>query len=961
MNVARSSAWVGAFLLGMAAAAFGDAPAKPVELKISSALPSDGRIESGKLDNGLTWMYRRHDNPPGRMYMLACVDTGSLNETEKQRGLAHFLEHMCFNGTEHFAPGELVKYFESIGMEFGAHLNASTGFDATRYILAIPNTEVEQIDKALMTLSDYMFRAKLLEEEIDKERNVVMEEWRRGQGAGQRIRDKMFEQVFAGTRFAERLPIGLPEVIQNAPRSEFEDYYRTWYRPERITVIMVGDAESKPYIPLIQKWFGDYKPQVPPREEQTPQFKPFTEQRAFVFSDAEYEGCEVELMDIRPKRPPVTDTEQYRIRRVERLGAWIVNRRLEERVQKGEAAYRNSRVGVGDFLNDAVSVSASASGEPEDWAKMLEELVIEVNRAREHGFTQRELDLAKSETIAGAERAVRTDPTRPARAILNEIARSVTSDEPVLSAQQELDLINQILPNVSLTEVNAAFASHFGAGNFAFMVTLPDKDGVVKPPADEVLAMARSALSRKTDPLQESEAPTTLLASEPTPGEVAEGSEDSDLNITSCWLSNGVRLHHRFMDYKKDSVMVSISLAGGRIEETADNLGITDLVSSALRSQPATSRLTSTHVRDLMTGKNINVGAAGGQDTLTFRVSGSPRDLDTGLQLVYALLTDGQIEQSAVDNWKKQQLEFIKQAQRMPEFKAAEAMTQVLAGGDPRLNLVLEPAQVEALDIAKAQAWFDRLRKNARIEVAVVGEIDKDETLKLVCKYLGSLPARSRTAEHLDKLRTLPRETGPYTSRVDVDTVTPKAMAIAGFIGCEATNVNDARALEIASKIISSRLIKSVREDQSLVYSIRAGSAPSEVYRDSGRFMTQAPCDPANADKVVAEAHRIFTEFAESGPSDEELENAKKQIENRLDEILKEPRYWSGVLSDFDYRNRSLENEKAEPTAYRPYTKEQVVKIFNKYYTPQRRFQAIAAPSTTATPEEPAKAEAPTS
>lgn len=921
-------------------------------------LPSDPAHMEGKLENGLRWIYRKHDNPPGKMAILIHVDTGSLNEKESQRGLAHFMEHMCFNGSEHYAPGELVKYWESIGMEFGADANASTGFEATRYMLFLPDAELKEIDTGLMTISDYVFGAKLIPEEIEKERNIVLEEWRRGRGAAQRVRDKEFEQVFAGTRFSQRLPIGLPEVIKNAGREEFVDYYRTWYRPERMTLILVGDADPKPIIPLIEKWFGKYKPEVPAREEQTAGFKPFEKMRSFVFTDPELPGCSVQLINVGEKRPPVTTTDQYRRQLVESVGTWIVNRRLQERVQKGEASYRFANASVSSFVGESLMAFCTARGEPADWNKMLDEVVTEIVRANEHGFTERELELAKKEIKADAERAVETEPTRSARGFLFGISGAVGDEEPFMSAKQELDIISKQLGGITVDEVTKAFRKHFQTDTFAVIVETPEKEDVAIPSKDDVMAAARAVFSRKTSPIKESETASSLLAKLPQPGKIVESTTDDDLGVTSAWLENGVRVHHRFMDYKKDTVLVGITLAGGRIEEKPGLYSVTEAVTSSVSRQPATRRLSSTDVRDLMTGKNIRAGVFGTPDAMIVSVFGSPKDLESGLQLTHAVLTEGKIEPSAIENWKKGRLENLKRFERSPEIQAMDAMSEILGGGDPRVRVAPTAEQIESITLEKAQAWMDRICKTAPIEVAVVGEIDKDTAMQLVSRYIGSLPKRERSASRLDSLRTLPRETGPYEKKVDVDTVTDKAMAIAGFVSCEARNVHDSRAMEIASKILTSRVIKEIRENQSLVYSIRARNSPSVAYRDAGQFVAQAPCDPHKVEKVVEVAHKIFGEFAKSGPTAEELENAKKQIENNLDEAMKEPRYWFGVLNDLTYHGKSLEDEKQEPTAYRKYAAEDVTKVFRKYYTPQRKFSAVAVPARAKadSPKEPAPA-----
>lgn len=910
---------------------------------VADALPHDTRNLSGTLPNGVKWMYRQHDNPPGKMALMMHVRSGSLNETDDQRGLAHFLEHMCFNGTENFPPGKLIPYFESIGMEFGAHLNAFTSFDQTSYMLFTPDTSAEQLDKAIMVLSDYAFRATLLEEEIDKERGVVLEEARSGKSAFQRIRDKLWPELFEGSRFARRLPIGDETIIATAKRDEFVDYYKTWYRPENITVLLVGDTKSDDVVPLIDKWFGSHQHDAPARPQMHSEFKPFTRERAMVATDPEMALCRVQMTNILPGRPPTTTVGQWRTELVEYIGTWIVNRRLQERIDRGEASYRNARTDVDSFFNDAVLVDATASGEPDEWQDMLGEVIEEVHRAREHGFTDRELELARKEILAEGENLVKIEPTRNARGFLFEMLGGVNDRTPVLSAQQQLDLYKAHLPSVSLSEVTETFKNHFAPGTFAYVVTMKEGEGIAVPSRDEVLAAAKSAWSRKVEPPSVKDAPTELLAAIPAPGKVVESTVDKDLEVTSGWLSNGVRVHHRPMDYKKDSIWMSISLAGGNIEETAANANVTEVATLAV-NEAATGRLTSTHFRDIMTGKNISLRAVNARDSLSIEITGDPDELETGLQAAHALLTDGKIEESAFKNWKLQTLQQIDMFDTMPRFKAMEAMQDLLSGGDPR-QLFPTKATIEPLTPAAAQEWFDRLCREAPIEVAIVGDISWEKARPLVETYIGSLSPRPRGADHLKKLRKLARNTGPLSREVKVETVTPQAMVYAGFVGTEGVQRSDTRAMELAQQVLTSRLVKRIREELSIVYSIRGSHNASWIYEDAGRFVSGAPCDPANAQRVIEEVHKMFQEFAEKGPSEEELDNAKKQIANKLDTSMREPTYWWSILRNHDLHRRDLNEEKAEKEAFPRFTAEQVQKVFRKYYTPERQFSLSALPT----------------
>jgi len=919
-------------------------------------LTRDPGLVCGQLDNGLRYIIRQHANPPGKVALLLHVGTGSLNEDDDQRGLAHYLEHLAFNGSENFPPGKVVEYFESIGMKFGGDINAFTSFNQTAYQLYTPDTEEATIDKAMLCLSDQAFRLLLLKEEVEKERGVILEEVTARKSPEQRIQDELFPKLMPGSRFAARLPLGLVEQIEKFTKEQFESYYRTWYRPEHMTLIVVGDADPQAQIPLIRKHFGSYKPEAPLPKQRQAEIAPFTETRALVVSDPEIATAEVEMVRVDPGRGPVTTESAFRRDLVERIGAWIVNRRLEEDVQKGEAAYREGQVNVFSFFAHATGVVGSVNGEPKAWEKMLDQLVMAVQRAVEHGFTPRELELARKEILSGAKLAVEREPTTNARAFLMRYNGAVAEGNTILSARQRLDLIEKHLPAISLEDVSKAFAANFAPGRFAYVLTLPRRDDLTLPSEDALLAGARAALARKTTPVVDEERPDTLLAELPEPGKIVDQTVDADLGITSAWLENGVRLHHRFMDYKKDQVLITISLAGGEIEETAANRGITDAAAQVL-NQPATRRLASTDIRDLITGKQFRLGGQAQSDVLAIKLSGSPADIDTGLQLAYALLTDGRLEPSALDVWRQSTIEELQKGETQPQFHLVRSIRQVLGGGDPRLE-ILTPEQIRALSLNAAQQWFDRLCKESPIEVAVVGELPWEPARDLMARYLGSLPARPRQAKGLDARRVLQRSPGPHERQSSVETLTPTAFVLTGFFGCEEKNVQDARDLELAGQILTSRLIKEIREERQLVYSIGATSSPSSVYRDAGLFYAAAPTTPEKTSELATATLSIFGEFSDKGPSEEEMQTARRQIANDLDKRRREPSYWLGVLGKLDLHGRSLQDTKEDLEAYEKATADAVREAFRRYHKPERMIRIEVKPvAPTPAAEAPKQAE----
>ena len=911
-------------------------------------MPSDEKNVTGTLSNGVQWIYRKHATPPGKITVMVHVRAGSLCETDAQRGLAHFLEHLAFNGTENFAPGTLVPYFESIGMTFGDNANAFTGFDQTAFYLTLPDAKPEGVEKALMILSDYVYRQLLIPAEIEKERGVILEEKRMRKDVDQRVQEEMTNRLFAGSRFAERSPIGTEEVLKNAQRDEFERFYRTWYRPERTTVLLIGDAGLDMLLPLVEKWFSKVEAKVPAQPWPGAGIQPFAAARAIVVTDPELESAAIGFTNVLPPRPPATTVPLYRAELVDDLAVWMMNRRLAERVRSGQAAFQAADVAVSGFLREGLVVAAQVEGKPEDWRKMLDELAAEVSRAKEFGFTERELALAKAEQVGDAERAVSSEETMDPRRLMFRFFRSLNDGVPVMSAGQELAILRELLPGVTVAEASGAFKARFSPDTFACALAMPKRDGLSVPTEEELLAAAREAVARKVEAAKDEGGATSLLEKEPEAGQVLEPATDEALGVTSGWLGNGVRFHVRSTDYRKDTVHLTVALAGGILEETAENAGVTEAAAILFR-EPATGRLSSSQVQDLLTGKQIRLSAEAETDALTARAVGSPRDLADALRLLNALLTDGRISESAFANWKTDRLRGLAKAAKEPSARAMDTLAEIVAGGDPRL-MPATAERVERQTLAAAQAWLARLALEAPIEVTIVGDVKADEAIALLAKYVGSLPARPRTAERFAALRKLSRGPGPFTSKVSVETITPQGMAIFGVFGPEAKAIDEVRMLRLASNVLDTRLNKRIREELSLAYSTQAGMRPAIGIPGTGIIIGLAPCDPVKAEDVLAEAAKIFAAFAEGGPTAEELSNAKMQVLEMLDRDMREPRWWTGILEHSGLRETDLARLKTVREDYQAYSAEQVRDVFRKYFREDATFRVVTGPRKPADP-----------
>jgi zinc protease len=924
------------YVLLLVALLGGGAAAAPPE-----ALPQDPTLVHGQLQNGLRYLLKRHGNPEGRISLWLHVSSGSLNETEAQRGIAHYLEHMAFNGSKNFAPGSVVHFFQSLGLSFGRDQNAFTSFDQTTYQLALPDTREETVQKGLLFLSDVALRLSLLPAEIESERQVILEEKRTRAGARQRVQEVMLEQLAPGSLFGRRLPIGTEETILAVQEKDFRAYYGTWYVPSNMTVLAVGDCDMGPVAEAIRKAFAD-GPKAPRPKDQDVGVKPYTETRGIVVSDPELTGAEVAITRVEAPRGPTLTVDDFRRDLVEQMGTWIFNRRAEAALAAGGVAFLGANASIQESAGVLRTVDVTANGQPERWKDVLGDLARALQQARKFGFTEREVKDARKALQAQGEQQARAEATLPARALLFRMNAAVAANEPVLAGWQRRDLLARLLPQVTAEQVSQAFAAAFDPTHVAFVLQVPAGDGV--PTEAALVAAGRAALAAEVEKPAESARAEALLAAPPEPGKIAEQGVDEASGVWSATFVNGVRAHHLKNDQQKNDVTVVITLAGGEIEEDAKNRGVTDAASLAW-SDPATSTLSSTEIRDLMTGKRVRVGGGSQHDTLTLTVSGDPADLETGLQLAWLLLTDPRVEPAGLERWKTSRIQRIRGGRVRARNVMRDAMDETFYPGVASMQPLTE-GDVERQDAAAATAWLRRLVARSPIEVAVVGDLDLGIARDLLLRYVGSLPVRARIgADTLEGLRKVERPKGPLQVRREVETQTPQAVVMDGFFGADRKDRADVRRLNLAARILSTRMIDVIREQKQLVYSIGAMSRPSDAYPGFGMFAAQAPTDPAKAEALGTALEEMYVAFEEGGPTEDELKTAKKQVANTLDEVMRTPGFWLEQLADLDYRGTRLADVLEMPAAYQAITAAEVRETFGRYHVPEARFRLEVVPA----------------
>ena len=904
-------------------------------------LPTDPALVTGTLPNRLAYIIRQHKNPEGRVGIWLHVASGSLNETEAQRGLAHYLEHMAFNGTANFPPGSVVPFFQSLGMAFGRDQNAFTGFDRTTYTLTLPGGGRDLVEKGMLYMADIATRMSLEPAEIDRERQIILEEKRARSSARQRVQDQFFERLAPESTLGRRLPIGIEQTIKSLTRPDFQDYYSRWYVPSNMTVIVVGDTDSAMVAEVIAQQFvgGRAVPKPVPRDVGV---KPTAGQRVIVVTDPELTRAEVSIARIAPPRGPATTVGRERRELVERIGMWALDRRTSAEIAAGRVSFLEANASMREWPGTMRMITLEASGLPGTWRAMLKDLGIALQRARLHGFAEREVQDARVALLAEAEEGVRREATRPAREVLRQLHGDVTRGSRPMSAAQTLALLQRLLPGITAREVSNAFATAFDPSRALFVAELPASDGVASEA--QFLALGRAAVAVTPGKPVDVARATTLLAVLPRDGAVVESVPHAASGVTSLWLDNGVRVHHRHMDQRKNEASIAITLAGGPIQETAANRGITE---AALRAweRPATSRLSSTQIRDLMTGAKVRVRGAATGDTVTLTVSGDAAELERGLQLAYLLLTDPLIEQPALEQWKDAEAQRITQRKSQPMQVLMDASAAAIYPRGEVRPRSLTVEQVRAVTRPAAQAWLRRLITEAPIEAAVVGDVDRETATRLVARYLGALAPRPRIDDKtLADLRAMGRPQGPISVGESVQVLSPQAAVLAGFFGADLRDVRDTRLLSLAARVLTTRMTKTLREDKQLVYSIGASSEPGVVYPGFGLFAAIAPTDPGKAPALAAAVEEMYAEFAKDGPTPDELAVAKKQTANFLDETLKTPNFWLRRLSTLDYRGLGLDDLLDAPAQYQGFTAEEVQDAVGRHNRPDARFRFVVTP-----------------
>jgi len=862
-------------------------------------LPMDPKVTVGTLENGLRYFIRANDHPENRAELRLVINAGSVLEDDDQRGLAHLMEHMAFNGTAHFEKQDLVDYLESIGMNFGPEINASTSFDETIYMLQIPTDDPEIMSTAFQILEDWAHLISLEGEEIDKERGVVIEEWRLGRGANARMLDEQFPVIFQGSRYAERLPIGTVEVLESFPHDAIRRFYKDWYRPDLMSVIAVGDFDVSEIEATVQEHFSRIPQPENPRPRSYYEVPGHAETLFAIASDQEATASQVVVM----YKQNVDDENTlagYREMMAENLATAMLNARLFELSQQENPPFAGAGTGQGRFVRTSEFFQLGALVSEGEVQKGMTALLTEAERVVRHGFLASELEREKANALRGLEQAYNERENLPSGAFAAEIVRHILEGESLPGIEMEYQMAQGLFPTISAEDVNRIVRSWLTEENRVVMVSSPKKEGVAIPTQAELAPVFQAVSAAAIEPYEDSTPEEPLLAGKPTPGMVVEERSIPDLNITEWTLANDVRIVLKPTEFKDDELLFRAFSPGGYSLSSLDE-HMSASNAGQVVALGGVGVFSAVDLQRKLAGKVVGVSPSVGELTEGLAGRASPQDMETLFQLIHLYFKAPRKDETAFQALKVQMGAVLGNRSNSPQAAFGDTLTVTMAQGHPRAR-PLSTETFDEIDLDEAFAFYqDRFADASDFTFVFVGAFEPGEIRPLVETYLGSLPDLDREESWVDL------DIDPPTGVIEKEVrkgVEPQSQTQIIFSGPFDYTHENRLGIRILTSVLESRFHEIIREEMSGTYGVSVGRSYEAFPDPNYSIGISFGSDP---DRVEELTEAIFSEvrnIQENGPSAEDVETAKEQARRTKETSVQENGWWVAQLS-FAYQNES--------------------------------------------------------
>jgi len=862
---------------------------------LTSRLPRDTAVLAGTLPNGVQYFIRENGRPEKRAELRLVVNAGSVLEDGDQRGLAHFVEHMAFNGTRNFEKQEIVNYLESIGMQFGADVNAYTSFDETVYMLTVPTDTGTALHKGVQILHEWAQNIAFDASEIEKERGVVIEEWRLGRGADARMRDKVFPTLFYNSQYASRLPIGDRETLQTFKPDALRRFYRDWYRPGLMAVVAVGDFDRRDVERMIRERFSAIPPAKSARTRPVPPVPDHAETLVALATDPEASSTSVEVYWKQPVRDQSTHGA-YRRGLVESLYNGMLNARLGELTQQADPPFIYAGSGQGQFIRSKEVYNLAAGVSETGVQRGLDAVLTEAERVRRHGFTSSELERQKTNVLRAYEQASAELGKTPSSAYADEYVRAYLDAEAIPGIRYEYELAKRFLPEITLTEVNAIAKEWMVDANRVVIVQAPEKADVRVPTKDSLLAVFNAVRAKRVEPYVDRVADANLIASLPAAGRIVEQRTIAEVGLTEWKLSNGARVLIKPTDFNNDEVLMRAYSPGGS-SLVSDNGYTSAMLATTLVSAGGLGGMDAVELSKALAGKAAQVQPFIGGTEEGLTGSASPKDLETMMQLLHLRFTGPRRDSVAFASYTSRLSQALANRSASPEAAFQDTLqvtlTQGHARGRPFTSQVLQAVRLDSV----FAIYRDRFADASDFTFLFVGSTDTATLRPLVEKYIASLPSAGRKEQPRDSGVRMP--TGVVEKVVRRGTE-PKSQTSIIFTGRMNYGREERHLLASMIDVLDIKLREVLREDLGGTYGVGVSFTASPRAPHEYSVSVSFGAAPARLDSLVTVAFEQIAALQAQGPTATDLAKVKETQKRTWETNLKQNGYWLSQIAGKD-------------------------------------------------------------
>ncbi|MBR4065274.1 MAG: insulinase family protein [Bacteroidaceae bacterium] len=903
-------------------------------------LPVDPSIRIGRLKNGLTYYIRHNENPDNLVNFYIAQKVGSIQEEEHQRGLAHFLEHMCFNGTEHFPGKSMINYLESIGVKFGADLNAYTSIDETVYnINNVPVNAEGAIDSCLWILHDWADGLTLDPEEIDKERGVIHEEWRGRNTAMMRMQERMLADIFPGNKYGRRLPIGTMDVVDNFPHQALRDYYEKWYRPDLQGIVVVGDIDVDQVEKKIKKIFKKIKKAKNPAERV---YYGVEDNKEMIFSqqiDKEQQNYVLQLMykhDV-PSRDQRNTKEYIRDNTKRSVAISMLNSRFSEIMSKENPPYMRAGVGYSGFgvteMKKAFSVMVQCK--PEQLLEAIPLVFTEVERARRYGFTEPELKRAKEDMIAGmdswyAERDKRTNDY-----YVQNCIRHFLDDVDLMAPEVEYQLSIDIINSLTLDEINEVIPSLHREDNRVAISYAPEREGMTYPGKDDIEMLLKMIEGARISAYEDNEVDAPLLENIPEGGKIVK-SEEGKWGSTVWTLSNGIKVVVKPTDFQADRINLSGYKIGGTNrypDSEKENIGML----SALSGIGGFGAFDATQLDKKLSGSTASANVGSGPYYDVISAGCSPKDAEDMFQLMYLKYTSPRKDEKAFESYTTRMRNSLKDRNLNPNTALSDTMVVAMYGNHPRVQPFVA-ADVDKVDYDKVlEMYKDRTSDATGYMFFIVGNVDLEAIKPLVERYIGALPCNGRV-EKIEKT-TVETRTGVYRNNFKNKMENPTGTENIIYSGKIEPTLKNRMVMSFLNQVLNIVYTEEVREKEGGTYGVGVRGSVSKLPEGEYALMVNFKMAPERREELAAIIIREFEKLAAEGPVTEHVEKVRSYMLKSFEESQKKNGAWMNWLYNFYFENE--DNHTGYEELVKSITTEDI-RLLAKYILDQGNFIEVS-------------------